>query len=497
MIAKRDNKHRAVELLKSIFENNFYSQDERRMLSSMGAESTIHSTPANIIERILFYKFSTPAISHQRIELVSKILRLNTDLSIDDPLSFDFISTPLTAITANGCSAICVAFLNSSLRPNPFVKDNTGKNLLHLLLAKGHQINDSSRQLDFEDQRPLFEAVLNHSDIAHYINDQDLNGLTALHYAAARRDTYYIDLLISKGANPFILDNWKRNSFDIVIESEQNRINLIGSGVYYSGAFSYWNPSIDLSIYGFGQGRQLNYFCGYIDQTVFHQDSDKVIGFMNAKLSERAQKCSKVLAESFYTTHDSDESMRLFKNLVKIVNPSLLQPLIQFDSADIERIQNRYISILIPLQSQHVLIDTLLDTIKNATTQLLTDLKTAHTLTEYTDRCQRYQTTITTAITTAKIAIVDRPLLKKIWGDYIWPVLKSFANLGVILMNLCVGGGESNCRDQYSDFLKSEKTLLNEAISKLENTHYLFFKGSASLEEKTSVYDPHVALQLI
>ena len=44
MIAKRDNKHRAVELLKSIFENNFYSQDERRMLSSMGAESTIHST---------------------------------------------------------------------------------------------------------------------------------------------------------------------------------------------------------------------------------------------------------------------------------------------------------------------------------------------------------------------------------------------------------------------------------------------------------------------
>jgi hypothetical protein len=27
MIAKRDNKHRAVELLKSIFENNFYSQD--------------------------------------------------------------------------------------------------------------------------------------------------------------------------------------------------------------------------------------------------------------------------------------------------------------------------------------------------------------------------------------------------------------------------------------------------------------------------------------
>jgi hypothetical protein len=59
MIAKRDNKHRAVELLKSIFENNFYSQDERRMLSSMGAESTIHSTPANIIERILFYKFSS------------------------------------------------------------------------------------------------------------------------------------------------------------------------------------------------------------------------------------------------------------------------------------------------------------------------------------------------------------------------------------------------------------------------------------------------------
>lgn len=66
-----------------------------------------------------------------------------------------------------------------------------------------------------------------------------------------------------------------------------------------------------------------------------------------------------------------------------------------------------------------------------------------HTLKEYTDRCQRYQTTITTAITTTKIAIVDRPLLQKIWGDYIWPVLKSFANLGVILMNLCVGGGRT------------------------------------------------------
>ena len=46
------------------------------------------------------------------------------------------------------------------------------------------------------------------------------------------------------------------------------------------------------------------------------------------------------------------------------------------------------------------------------------------------------------------------------------------------------------CTQQIAD-------AVNEAISKLENTHYLFFKGSASLEEKTSVYDPHVALQLI
>ncbi len=382
------------------------------------------------------------------------------------------------------------------MRPNPFVKDNTGKNLLHLLLAKGHQIDDRSGARDFEDQRPLFEAVLNHPDIAHYINDQDSNGLTALHYAAARRDTYYIGRLIAKGANPFIFDNWERNSFDIVSQSEQNRINLIGSGVYYCGPFSYWKPSIDLSIYGFGKGRQLSYFCGYIDKTVFHQSSDAVIGFMNTNLSERAQKCSKALGEYFCAMHASDESMRLFKNLAKIVNPSLLQPLIQFDSTDIEQIQNRYISGLIQFEFQHVFIDTLLDTIKNATKQLLTDLKTPHTLTDYTERCQRYKSLITTAITAAKIAIVDRPLLQKIWGDYIWPVLKSFANLGVILMNLCVGG-ELNCRDQYSTFLKSEKALLNEAISKLENTHYLFFKGSTSLEEKTSDYDPHVAPQLI
>ena len=71
--------------------------------------------------------------------------------------------------------------------------------------------------------------------------------------------------------------------------------------------------------------------------------------------------------------------------------------------------------------------------------------------------------------------------LRESWGD----------------INELVRRGGANCRDQYSDFLKSEKTLLNEAILKLENTHYLFFKGSTSLEEKTSVYDPHVALQLI
>ena len=39
--------------------------------------------------------------------------------------------------------------------------------------------------------------------------------------------------------------------------------------------------------------------------------------------------------------------------------------------------------------------------------------------------------------------------------------------------------------------------LLNEAISKIENTHYLFFKGRNSLVEKTSDHDSHVASQLI
>ena len=273
---------RAHQILVSTQNNtSLYTDGDRSLLQT--AINIEPRTPADILERILFVKhLEKDGNDLRRIELIDKILSNNPDISINDTLFFDFISTPLMACTANGCSRICVSLLQSSVQPDPFIKDNKEKHLLHLLVSKGHQRDDDQLFIGFEDQRPLFEMVLNHKNIKLHINDQDSNGQTALHYAAARRDFYYIERLISKGADPELRDQFGRNFWDVIQLAEQERVNIIGPALKSPGD---WDSSLQFTIFhpdnpkmrvGNEQGRDIGYYCGHINKALFNQDVNQL-----------------------------------------------------------------------------------------------------------------------------------------------------------------------------------------------------------------------------
>lgn len=191
----------------------------------------LDGSPIAKIERLCFFRKFPDKEDEiaDRLNDIRKILDENPGVSINDTMKWDWGGvTPMMGVAANGCSEICVALMQE-LGASPFVQDETGKHLLHLLIAKRHK-EDSSRR-DRENQMPLFEAALKHPEITENINKPDIFGLTPLHYACARRDPDYIKLLIAAGADPKLKDKNGNDCFDVLALDEQTRVNIVALAV--------------------------------------------------------------------------------------------------------------------------------------------------------------------------------------------------------------------------------------------------------------------------
>lgn len=111
---------------------------------------------------------------------------------------------------------------------NPFITDVAGKNALHLLLLKGHDI-----------QKCIIDEVLNHRDIEKHINDKIICGDTAFHIACARRDERFIIQLLEKGANPWIKNKYNSTPIDMLDLDEQKRLRFLLSRLNLRPAAKY------------------------------------------------------------------------------------------------------------------------------------------------------------------------------------------------------------------------------------------------------------------
>ncbi|UWW96835.1 MAG: ankyrin repeat domain-containing protein [Candidatus Cardinium sp.] len=106
--------------------------------------------------------------------------------------------------------------LSNEFNANPFIKDSYGKNALHFLLLKGHEI-----------QRCIIDAILKRKDIREHINDATLLGDTAMHIACARRDIRCITQLLEKGASLFIKNCDGQAPIDLLHLNEEKRLDFL------------------------------------------------------------------------------------------------------------------------------------------------------------------------------------------------------------------------------------------------------------------------------
>ncbi|XGA08974.1 MAG: ankyrin repeat domain-containing protein [Wolbachia endosymbiont of Xenopsylla cheopis] len=111
---------------------------------------------------------------------------------------------------------------------NPFITDEAGKNALHFLLFKGHDI-----------QKCIVEEILNHRDIEKHINDKTICDDTALHIACARRDERLIIQLLKKGADLCIKNKYGKTSIDMLGLDEQKRLGFLSSRLNLRPATKY------------------------------------------------------------------------------------------------------------------------------------------------------------------------------------------------------------------------------------------------------------------
>ncbi|WP_339045175.1 ankyrin repeat domain-containing protein [Candidatus Mesenet endosymbiont of Agriotes lineatus] len=153
---------------------------------------------------------------------------------------------------------------------NPFITDKVGKNALHFLLLKGHDV-----------QRCIVDEILNHRDIEKYINDKTICGDTALHIACARRDERFIIQLLEKGANPWIKNKYNKTPIDMLGLDEQKRLgvlslrlNLRPATKYDIGPILFFINSTD----GFYTIDPADKFkdVATIDQKIFNSDSNTI-----------------------------------------------------------------------------------------------------------------------------------------------------------------------------------------------------------------------------
>jgi ankyrin repeat protein len=132
----------------------------------------------------------------------------------------DFNNTPLLWEISYGKAikpAGALAMLQI-LKADPFLADKDGKNALHFLLLKGHEV-----------QRCIVDEILTHEDVIEHINDQTTQGDTALHIACARRDENLIIQLIEKGADLNIENKNGKTPADMLRLTEEEIKKFISS----------------------------------------------------------------------------------------------------------------------------------------------------------------------------------------------------------------------------------------------------------------------------
>ncbi|WP_422464084.1 MULTISPECIES: hypothetical protein [unclassified Endozoicomonas] len=209
--------------------------------SSSDAPSTLESSnpdgPVTPIQHwfwdltVEHHKTSSMAKISQAIQEGKEILEQNPALSINDCLwwpEWKYV-TGLMSVIANGGGEVAIDLI-TEMGADPFIEDCNRKNLLHLLIAKGHK-KASTR--GHQKQYPVFTKIIQSESlpVSRHINSQDKYGLTPLHYACARRDQAYIQPLIERGSDPAIKDINDNNCLDVLLMSEQSRLNLISLAV--------------------------------------------------------------------------------------------------------------------------------------------------------------------------------------------------------------------------------------------------------------------------
>lgn len=110
--------------------------------------------------------------------------------------------------------------MKMSLEKTLFISDKCGKNALHLLLLKGHDI-----------QKCIVDEILNQKDIAKRINDKTICGDTALYIAYTRRDDKFITQLLEKGANLEIKNKEGKTPIDLLHLNKKERLGFLSSRI--------------------------------------------------------------------------------------------------------------------------------------------------------------------------------------------------------------------------------------------------------------------------
>lgn len=155
-------------------------------------------------------------------------------LNIDNINKEYYGNTLLMTKISNGEGEEAIELIEK-FNSDPFINDASNRNSLHLLVAKGHKEKLNTGNIyrsnpDHDNQLPLFAKILEHPNIARHINDQDIDGNTALHIACIRRDIDYIKPLIEHGANLNIMNQKnKRTPLQILSMPAIHRETILSS----------------------------------------------------------------------------------------------------------------------------------------------------------------------------------------------------------------------------------------------------------------------------
>lgn len=182
-----DSLSSCAQQVEKIFEDflafNNYSSAEVENFRELYKKTSLHAfRGGNCIHSL--------AKQGKAMELLPLFLELGEDINQYD---FDFGNTPLHWAVANAEASFAIRMINDWSEKIFFNAQDgcTQGTALHLALRKGRRNPHWDEMVDL---------LIRHTDV----DIQDKHGNTPLHFAFARRDQKWIQVLLEKGANPFI-----------------------------------------------------------------------------------------------------------------------------------------------------------------------------------------------------------------------------------------------------------------------------------------------------